>query len=37
MTLFNLMPDMKKKFVMMAMGLDGRQPSLVRGLQLEQL
>ncbi len=37
MTLFNIIPGMKKKFAMMAMGLDGRQPSLVRGLQLDQL
>ncbi|NNE39187.1 MAG: 2-octaprenyl-6-methoxyphenyl hydroxylase [Gammaproteobacteria bacterium] len=37
MTLLNVMPGLKRKFAMLAMGLDGNQPSLVRGLQLDQL
>jgi 2-octaprenyl-6-methoxyphenol hydroxylase len=37
MSLFNTVPVFKHKFAMMAMGLDGRQPSLVRGIGISQL
>jgi 2-octaprenyl-6-methoxyphenol hydroxylase len=37
MSLLNMVPAFKYKFARIAMGVDGRQPSLVRGLLLDQL
>ena len=37
MSLLNMVPAFKYKFARMAMGVEGRQPSLVRGLLLDEL
>ena len=37
MIIMDTFPGLKRKFAKMAMGIDGKQPALVRGLRLEQI